>query len=61
MPHVAGINQEFTEASNPVPVIEYSRDKLTRRIEIITDADAEVPDVDELVKIDGSEASTAAD
>jgi len=32
--------------------VEYAREKLTRRIEIITNADAEIPDVEELVKLD---------
>jgi len=51
MPHVAGTVGDFEHAVNPVPLVDYSRDKLMRRIEIITDADAEIPHVDELVKI----------
>jgi ribonucleoside-diphosphate reductase beta chain len=60
MPHVAGTFSDLTVGINPAPLVAYSRDKLTRRIEIITDAEAEVPDVDELVKLDTGEG-TAAD
>ncbi len=59
MPHVAGTFSDLTESLNPAPLVAYSRDKLTRRIEIITDADAEVPSVDELVEMD--ENTAAAD
>ena len=61
MPHVAGTFGDLTEGLNPMPLIEYSRDKLTRRIEIITDAEAEVPDVDELVKLSDRDEAAAAD
>jgi ribonucleoside-diphosphate reductase beta chain len=60
MPHVAGTVSDFYEAVNPAPLVDYSRDKLTRRIEIITDSEARIPGVDELVKLDTDEA-TAAD
>jgi ribonucleoside-diphosphate reductase beta chain len=61
MPHVAGILQNATGvATNPVPLVDYSRDKLTRRVEILTDRDAEVPPVDDLVEIEGA-PDTAAD
>lgn len=49
MLHVANVVSEFTEATNPVPLVEYLCDKLTRRIGIITDADAEISAIDELV------------
>jgi ribonucleoside-diphosphate reductase beta chain len=52
MTNVADIVTYDEEFINPVPLVEYARDKLTRRIEIITDADAEIPDVDELVALD---------
>jgi hypothetical protein len=42
------------------PLIEYAQEKLSRRIEIITDADAELPPVEELVKIEGADRSGAA-
>jgi ribonucleoside-diphosphate reductase beta chain len=62
MPHVAGLLQEATGvATDPVPLIEYSRDKLTRRVEILTERDAEVPPVDDLVKIEGADEEAAAD
>ena len=44
---------------DPTPLVEYASDKLTRRIEIITDADAEIPPVEELVALD--DGPTAAD
>lgn len=53
MPHVAGI---FTDIEGPVDhaaIVEYARTKLTRRLEIITDADGEVPPVEALVAIEG--------
>jgi ribonucleoside-diphosphate reductase beta chain len=61
MPHVAGTVGDFEHAINPVPLVEYSRDKLMRRIEIITDADAEIPEVDELVKIGTEKVSAGGD
>lgn len=61
MGHVAGILQLSSgEATNPVPLMEYSRDKLTRRIEIITSEDAEVPPVEELVAIETPDDTSAA-
>jgi ribonucleoside-diphosphate reductase beta chain len=60
MPHVANTVNDFTEAVNPVPLVEYSRDKLTRRLDVITNADAEIPGVDDLVALDTDDA-TAAD
>jgi ribonucleoside-diphosphate reductase beta chain len=59
MPHVAGI---FTDIEGPVnhgAIVEYARDKLTRRLDIITDADEEVPPVEELVAIEGADRGTA--
>jgi len=59
MPHVAGI---FTDIEGPVDhgaIVEYARDKLTRRLDIITDADGEVPPVEELVAIEGADRETA--
>ena len=44
---------------DPAPLVSYASDKLTRRIEIITDADAEIPPVEELVALD--DGPTAAD
>jgi len=52
MPHVAGI---FTDIEGPVDhgaLVSYARRKLTRRLDIITEADAEVPPVDDLVAIE---------
>jgi ribonucleoside-diphosphate reductase beta chain len=62
MPHVAGIVSYSDELVDPIPLVEYAREKLTRRIEIITNENAEIPDVEELVKLDdGSEATPADD
>jgi len=54
MPHVAGI---FTDIEGPVDhgaIVEYAREKLTRRLDIVTDAEGEVPPVEELVAIEGA-------
>ena len=61
MTHVAGTFSDLTVGINPAPLVEYSRDKLTRRIEIITTAEAEIPGVDELVRLDTDEGPAAAD
>ncbi|MFD1587431.1 ribonucleoside-diphosphate reductase [Halorientalis brevis] len=60
MPHVANTVNDFEEAVNAVPLVTYARDKLTRRIDIITDEDAVIPDVDELVSLD-TDGTAAAD
>jgi ribonucleoside-diphosphate reductase beta chain len=61
MPYVAEIVSYSEDFIDAAPLVEYARDKLTRRIEIITDAQAEIPPVDELVEIDdGGAASPAA-
>jgi ribonucleoside-diphosphate reductase beta chain len=44
---------------DPAPLVSYASDKLTRRIEIITDADAQIPPVEDLVALD--DGPTAAD
>jgi ribonucleoside-diphosphate reductase beta chain len=59
MPHVAGTVSDFGDAINPGPLVMYAREKLTRRIDIITDAEADVPSVHELVDIDESQAAAA--
>jgi len=64
MPLVSGIIDESSnpEYVNPVPLVEFSSDKLTRRVEIMTDREAEVPPVEELVAIEGiDDLETAAD
>ena len=60
MPHVANTVNDFEEAVNAVPLVTYARDKLTRRIDIITDEDAVIPDVDQLVSLD-TDGTAAAD
>jgi ribonucleoside-diphosphate reductase beta chain len=59
--HVAGTVSDFSEAINAEPLVTYGHDKLTRRIDILTDAEAEIPPVEELVRIDENEGSAAAD
>ncbi|WP_255152522.1 ribonucleoside-diphosphate reductase [Halorarius halobius] len=61
MGNVANIVSYEENFVNPVPLVGYARDKLTRRIEIITDASAEIPDVDELVALDTSDDLAAGD
>ncbi len=58
LPFVAGTVTDLGENMNPDPLVEYASDKLSRRIEIIADADADVPPVDELVDIDGAVAAS---
>jgi ribonucleoside-diphosphate reductase beta chain len=60
MVHVAKNNGAYSVISDPGAMISYSRDKLTRRVEIITQQDAEVPDVEELVALE-DEPGAAAD
>jgi ribonucleoside-diphosphate reductase beta chain len=59
MPNIAQIvsfsNSGFLRAE---PLVEYASDKLTRRIEIITDSEVEIPDVEELVKLDDGDTAT---
>jgi len=43
------------EDADQTPIVEYASDKLTRRIEILTEREAEIPPVEELVKLDSVE------
>ena len=62
LPLVAGtVQTEFDTGADPAPLIEYAQEKLSKRIEIITDADAELPPVEELVKIEGADDPAPAD
>lgn len=61
MGHVAGIVSYSDTLVNPVPLVNYARDKLTRRIEIITSTDAEIPEVDTLVALDDPGPTVADD
>ncbi|WP_458210195.1 ribonucleoside-diphosphate reductase [Haladaptatus sp. NG-SE-30] len=64
MPHVANVVSTFGDATNPVPLVDYARSKLTRRIEIITSDENEIPEVEELVKLNddtGAERVSAND
>ena len=57
MPFVAEIVSATDEVVNPIPLVNYAREKLTRRVEIITDAEATIPDVEELVALDDEVAA----
>ena len=59
MPNVARI-VSFSDSGflDAAPLVEYASDKLTRRIEIITDSEAEIPDVEELVTLDDGDTTT---
>ncbi|PSQ41026.1 ribonucleoside-diphosphate reductase [Halobacteriales archaeon QS_9_68_42] len=57
MPFVAETVSATDEVVDPMPLVEYAREKLTRRIDIITDADAAVPSVEELVALDDDPAA----
>ena len=59
LPLVAETVSATDEVTDPEPLVEYASEKLTRRIEVITDADASIPDVETLVTL--SEDSKAAD
>ncbi len=59
MTHIAGVVTAAGSAADPAPLVEYAHEKLSRRIEIISDAEAAVPPVEELVRLDGTD--TAAD
>jgi len=56
LPHVAGTVSDFGDAVNPGPLVSYASEKLTRRIEILTDENAEIPPVEDLVNIGGEGA-----
>jgi ribonucleoside-diphosphate reductase beta chain len=59
LPHIMGTVNDFDETIDPAPLVTYAGDKLGRRIEILTDAEAEIPPVDELVDI--GDTGAAAD
>ena len=60
MPHVAGIFTDIEGPVNHAAIVEYAREKLTRRLDIITDADGDIPPVKELVAIEGADDGRAA-
>ncbi|WP_254840069.1 ribonucleoside-diphosphate reductase [Natronomonas marina] len=57
MPLVAETVSATGEVAEPMPLVEYAREKLTRRIDIITDREATIPDVEELVALDDEPAA----
>lgn len=58
LPLVAGTVNDLDGLINTDELVAYATDKLTRRIEIIANAEAEIPPVDELVDIDGAAAAS---
>lgn len=60
MGHVAG-SVDYDDGMDSTPLIEYATEKITRRIEIITDADADLPPVEELVHVEGGRNISEAD
>lgn len=60
MPHVAGIFTDIEGPVNHAAIVEYAHEKLTRRLDIITDADGDIPPVEELVAIEGADDGRAA-
>jgi ribonucleoside-diphosphate reductase beta chain len=60
MGHVAG-SVDYDDGMDSTPLIEYASEKITRRIEIITDAEADLPPVEELVHVEGGRNISEAD
>ena len=57
VPLVAGSVADLGDTVNSGPLVSYAREKFNRRLEIIADADAELPPVEELVEVEGAEAA----
>jgi len=57
MPFVAETVSVGDGVIAPMPLVKYAREKLTRRIDIITDADADVPGVEEFVALEDGAAA----
>jgi ribonucleoside-diphosphate reductase beta chain len=50
-----------TEDVDPTPLIEYATDKVRRRIDVLTERDAELPAVERLVTLEEDRDGTSAD
>jgi ribonucleoside-diphosphate reductase beta chain len=58
---VAGtVDNTSSETFDPAPLVEYATEKVQRRIEIITDSEADLPPVDDLVSLE-REPTAASD
>lgn len=57
LPHIMGTFSDFTTAIDPTPLVGYAGDKLSRRIEILADSEAQIPPVEELVKLESDDAA----
>ena len=53
LPLVAGIVDDPTTDVDSTYLVEYATEKLQRRIEIITDREAQIPPIEELVHVEG--------
>jgi ribonucleoside-diphosphate reductase beta chain len=58
LPHVAGIvdDGQYDTDFDSTPLVEYASEKLSKRIEIITSNEADLPPVEELVHIEGADS-----
>ena len=61
LPHIAGTVDDISTSINSRPMVSYASDKLARRIEVMTESDAEIPPVDDLVSLDDGPSDAAAD
>jgi ribonucleoside-diphosphate reductase beta chain len=61
MGHVAGAIDYEDGLVDSTPLVEYASEKLTRRVEIITDAKADLPPIEELVHVEGGRNISEAD
>ncbi|MFD1513786.1 ribonucleoside-diphosphate reductase [Halomarina rubra] len=59
MPLVASTLSRFGATVDPVALVDYSRDKFTRRIEVLTNEAAEIPDIETLVDLDAQGPASA--
>jgi ribonucleoside-diphosphate reductase beta chain len=53
LPLIAGIVNDPTTEAESTELVEYASEKLERRIDIITEYDADIPPVEELVHVEG--------
>jgi len=59
LPLVAGTVDDPNSGVDSTALVAYASEKLQRRIEIITDREAEIPPVEELVRVEGGREGTA--
>jgi len=59
LPLVAGTVDDPNDGVDSTALVAYASEKLQRRIEIITDREAEIPPVEELVRVEGGREGAA--